>query len=382
MREEIIKGAKRVVIKVGSSVLASDTHTIDKGCIESIAGGVSKLLDGHIKVVLVTSGAIAAGMGLLEKKVRPKRLEELQAAAAVGQNRLMGLYGKAFSSRGRLTAQILLTREDFRERRRYLNAGHTLLTLLGKGIVPVVNENDTVSVDEIRFGDNDMLSSLVAELIGANLLIILSNVGGLYKYPARTAREKKGRPELIRMVKEITPDIERLARGPRLETTTGGMRTKIDAAKIASKAGISVLIADGRDPLILERIFRVENVGTLFLSRPSSMKARKRWIGLVSKPYGKIAIDRGAQNALLEDGRSLLCSGISRVEGEFWTGDIVSITDERKKELARGITNYPSYILREIKGLKTSLIKERLKRSPQAYFEEAVHRDDMAILKK
>lgn len=364
---------KKIVVKIGTSILTEDDNQLSVSMIDSLTEQVSSLLKDNKKVVLVTSGAIGAGMGLLGIKRRPRSLPEQQATAAIGQSRLMRLYDESFKKRGRLTAQVLLTREDLKDRARYLNARNTLMTLLDHGVVPVVNENDTVAVDEIKFGDNDTLSSLVANLIGADLLIILSDIDGLYARNPVTGV----RTSLVSLVKKITPEIENMADGTNRHVSVGGMATKIEAARIATHAGIYLVIANGKEKDVILRIIRGGEIGTLFLSSPDKLDAKKHWIAYTSKSKGKIIVDTGAKDALLHRGKSLLSSGIVGLEGSFEPGDMVLIEEKSGKEFARGLANYSSSELEKIKGVKTGQIEDIL---GYKYYDEVVHRDNLVIL--
>lgn len=374
LRKELLKDVKRVVVKIGTSVLTSKkTKRLDAVLIRSIVHQICGLFNKKIEVILVTSGAIGAGMGLLDWRQRPKLLPKLQAAAAIGQSQLMKLYDSFFKSKGRLTAQILLTSDDLNVRQRYLNAKNTISTLLDYRAVPIINENDSVSVDEIKFGDNDTLSGLVANLVDADLLIILSDVDGLYTpHPARPDAQI-----LIEVVKEIGPEIAKLARGPSAKTQVGGMRTKISTAKMATGAGIPMVIANGRTSDVLMKIIDGQIIGTLFLPKEGKLAARKRWIAYSTVPKGKIVVDRGAKTALLKKGKSLLSSGVVGAEGRFKIGDVVGVVDEEGFEFARGLTNYSKDEVVTIKGLKTHEIEAKL---GYKYYDELIHRDNLVVL--
>ncbi|MCM8783380.1 MAG: glutamate 5-kinase [Candidatus Omnitrophica bacterium] len=367
MRKNIIQGLKKMVIKIGTSVLTTNA-IIDRAKIERIVEDISTLLNKGIKVCLVSSGAISSGMSVLGLRTRPKNLPQLQATAAVGQRYLMDLYADAFQKHNRTVAQILLTQEDLRERNRYLNARNTIYTLLEKKIIPIINENDTVAVEEIKFGDNDRLSALVASLIGANLLIILSDVDGFYMGH-----------NLLSTVKEFTPELEKFACGTKSkELCVGGMSTKLEAVKICSRAGIPCILANGNRPGILDKVISGENVGTLFLPQGKKLASRKQWILFNLKPKGRIYIDKGAVEAILGKGKSLLPAGIVKVEGEFFDTDLVSIFDiETKKEIAQGITNYAKVDLDKIKGLSNQEIEKVL---GYKYYNEVIHRDNLVVL--
>lgn len=378
MRKKTLADIGRIVIKVGTSVIADkDSHKIDEAKIKIIAEDISALIDQGKQVILVSSGAIGAGMGVLKLKARPKELSQLQAVASIGQSQLMKMYEKFFSLSGIITAQILMTQEDFNDRRRYINARRTLETLMsmrGKKIVPVVNENDTVSTDEIKFGDNDRLSALVSDLVKADLLIILSDVEGYCKVrplPGKAA-------EIISCIKEFTPEIEMCAADTLNATSIGGMKSKKDAAKITMKLGIPMIIAKGGQKGILARLIKGEEIGTFILSPgKEKLKAKKRWIAFTTKVKGKIMVDQGAKSALVLQNKSLLASGIIGKEGNFSKSDTVSIIDHKGNEFARGLVNYSSAEIEKIKGLKTNQIKEI---AGFHTYGEAVHRDNLVIL--
>ncbi len=371
--DTIISRARRIVVKVGTSNLTDERYRLDYRKVEKLTKEIVELKRRGKEVILVSSGAISAGMGKLSLRQRPRDVKLLQATAAVGQNVLMNTYDRYFSSYGVTIAQVLLTHDDFRSRTRYLNLRNTLLTLLKAGVVPVINENDTTAVEEIKVGDNDNLSALVASNLEADLLIILTDTEGLCTYDPR--RSKKA--ELIPVVRDITPEIERIAsRGN--GRSVGGMRTKIEAAKLAINAGIPVVIADGAREDVLLRIIEGEHVGTRFIPK-SRMNDRACWILLVSPPKGRIIVDGGAKEALLLRGSSLLPSGITGVEGVFMPGDPVSIVDHRGGEFARGITNYSSVEIEKIKGLHTSEIEHVLGHKK---YDEVVYHSNLYLVKK
>ena len=363
-----IKNAKRIVIKVGTSVLTSKGFALDRAWLKDFAGQISLLLKQGREIIVVSSGAIAAGMHLLGLKKRPRSLPEQQACAALGQSHLMHIYEIFFKENGFHSAQILLTWEDIRERRRYLNAENTLHTLLSKKAVPVINENDTVSVDEIKFGDNDRLSALVANLVGADVLIMLTDVEGLCMGPKRVCVDE---------VTTIDADIEELACGTDKECSRGGMKTKLEACKITMNSGIYCIIASGRKKDSLLKIMNGENIGTIFIPRKTRMQAKKRWIAYNAKVQGKLIIDDGAKEALVKKNRSLLACGIKGVEGKFSYGDVIAVLGSDGVEFARGLSNYGSEDLLKIKGLST---KDAEKIITKGFYEEVVHRDNLVIL--
>ncbi len=369
MKIDLGKGNSRVVIKVGSSVLSSESNQLDKARLKEIISQVCWLKKQKIEVVIVSSGAIACGMHLLGYKERPFAVMESSAVAAVGQTQLMHTYEDLFRESGLLTAQILLTSDGLQNRTRYLNARNTILNLLEKGnIVPIVNENDAVVTDEIKFGDNDKLSSLVATLIDAQLLIILSDVDGLYD----------DRGNVIGQISEIDDCIGKLAGDTSKKTSVGGMITKLEAARIATNAGIAMVIANGRRNDVLAKIVKNEKIGTWFLPKTGKISGKKRWIAFSCKSCGKIIVDSGAKAAILQRGKSLLASGIVRVEGKFSLGDLVLINDEDDHEIARGLTNYSQEELEKIKGIKTSAIEEIL---GYKLSDEVIHRNNLVIIR-
>lgn len=364
---------KRILIKIGTGVITSGSNALDRKKIRAIVSQVAGIAARGVDVLIVTSGAICAGMGALKKCSRPQSLPELQACAAIGQNQLMKMYGEFFKDKGYVSAQILLTQDDLTDRKRYLNAKNTIFTLLKKGVIPVINENDTVSTEEIKFGDNDRLSSLVANLAEVDLLVMLSTVEGLCEY------DKKGKRVLrcIGIVDKITRDVENLAIKEKSKTGIGGMVSKLEAAKIATSSGIPCVIANGNIKDILIKIFEGKSVGTLFLASREAMSARKHWIAYTSKVLGSIKVDNGARDALVKGNKSLLASGITEETGKFDVGDVVSIMDETGQQFARGLTNFSSMELKKIKGLKSGEIKDML---GYKYYDEIVHRNNLVIL--
>lgn len=369
MREELIRAAKRVVIKIGSTVLATK-EGINQKRIDSLAEEISGI---DKDVVIVSSGAIAAGMGRLSLRKRPEEIRLKQAAAAVGQSRLMWAYEKSFESYGKKVAQVLLTREDLTERRRYLYAKNTLETLIELGVIPIVNENDTIAVDEIRFGDNDTLAVMVTNLLQAGLLLILSDVDGLYTSDPRSNSDAK----LIDLVTEITSQIEKIAGKSSTIEGTGGMFSKVQAAKKASAMGVSSAIINGTKPGIIHGFFEYKKIGTFFPTGKNRLSLRKHWIAYTARSKGILTIDEGAKRAVLTKGKSLLSTGITAIEGRFGVGDTVSCQDEYGKKLAKGIVNYSSEDLNKIKGIKSSEIEKTL---GYKYDDEVIHRDNMVIL--
>lgn len=361
----------RIVIKIGSNIVA-DERGLDERQITSISADISTVSDMGNEVVIVSSGAIAAGMKKLGIMGRPKDIKLKQASAAIGQSSLMWAYEKAFGSHGKKVAQVLLTREDISGRVRYMNARNTLLTLLSYGVIPVINENDTVATDEIMFGDNDQLASLVSTLLGADRLIILSDVDGLYSEDPK----KNPSATLIRSVKEISPEMLDMA-GKEGVLGTGGMYSKLIAAERAMRAGITVNIINGRKKGLLISALKGEMQGTEFSARKGRLTAKKGWIAFGVKPKGSIFIDEGARKALTMSGKSLLPSGIIKVEGGFKAGDAVYCVDVAGLRIAKGLTNYSAEDVEKIKNKKTSEIEKTL---GYKYSDEVIHRDNMVIL--
>jgi glutamate 5-kinase len=369
-RKAILGKVRRLVLKVGSRVLTAKGRVLSQVVFDRLAREVSTAKKKGYEVVIVSSGAIAAGMarlGLLEK---PKTMPQKQASAAIGQSALMWNYERAFSFFGEKVAQVLLTRDDLSNRNRYLNARNTLLTLLSLGVIPIINENDTVVVEEIKFGDNDNLSALVTNLVNADLLVVLSDIDGLYDRDPRLHKNAK----LIPLVAQVTEDLERKASGTLSPISIGGMVTKLQAARKAALFGIPTILANGMEEGILERILRAEDVGTLFTSEVNKLTSRKHWIAFTLEPLGKIIVDEGAKKAILQKGKSLLPSGVLAAEGKFSLGDPVVLADVHGQEFAKGLTNYGSIEISKIKGLKTTAVEGKL---GYKYSDEIIHRDDL-----
>jgi glutamate 5-kinase len=374
-RKSLISQVKRVVIKIGSSVLTNQYGEISESMFEEIAEGASKIRSRGIDILLVSSGAIAAGMKKLKLREKPKDISMKQAIAACGQSTLMWYYEKAFSAFGERVAQVLLTHDGLSARKRFLNARKTLFTLLRMGVIPIVNENDTVAVEEIMFGDNDNLAALVTSLVEADLLILLTDIDGLYDKDPRNHKDAK----LISVIDEINKNIEEGAGDTFGRTTTGGMRTKIEAAKTAAAFGVPTIIANGKKSSVLSDIFDGKEIGTLFLPGRERLRGRKHWIAFTLKPSGEIVIDEGAKKAISYLGKSLLPSGIKEVRGEFEVGDPVRCVDESGMEVARGLSSYSSSEIRKIVGAKTSDIENIL---GYKYSNEIIHRDDLVVVSK
>ncbi len=373
VRDEVVLSAQTWVVKVGTSVLTGADGTLDPARIGHLAEQISAVIDRGCKVALVSSGAVGAGMGQLGWKQRPDNLPQLQAAAAVGQSYLIRAYDEGFRRHGRHAAQLLLTHEDFDNRSRYLNMRNTLNALFECNAVPVINENDTISVDEIKFGDNDRLAAMVTNLLQAPLLVILSVVDGLYRTDPNAATA----PEVVPLVPQIDDSVLGLAGANRSALGTGGMPSKLAAARLVTQAGGSVIIASGTRPEPLTRILGGEPAGTLFLAHGPTHPARKRWIGLTARPRGHYVVDDGARQALESHSKSLLAIGILEVAGEFDKGDVVSIRDLAGQEFARGLTNYAAADARLIRGLRTPQAREAL---GSALYDEVVHRDNLVLI--
>ena len=361
---------QRIVVKVGSSSLTYQTGKLNIGQIEALVRQLADLHNQGLEVLLVSSGAVGAGMGKLGFNQWPRTIPEKQAVAAVGQGLLLHMYEKIFAEYGLVVGQVLLTREDFADRKRFLNARNTLQTMLSMQIIPVINENDTVAVDEIKLGDNDNLAAMVAALVDADLLLLLSDIDGLYS-------DKPGRPgaRIIPEIYEISEQVEAMAGGVGSAVGTGGMATKIQAARIAMHSGLVTIIARAAEPNIIRRIVAGEPLGTVFW--PSiKLVNKKRWIAFSATVCGKIHIDAGAARALREKGKSLLPSGITSVEGNFDMGNTVSVIAPDGKEIARGIVNYASAEIQQIIGKQTSEIVRVLGYKD---YDEVIHRDNMAL---
>jgi glutamate 5-kinase len=407
-RQQLAAQSRTVVVKVGTRVLTHDDGTLDQDRVTAIADQLVHLMNdkaasrpGGRQVVLVSSGAVGAGIGRLGLGGRPTDLAHLQAVAAVGQSRLIESYNRALEAHGRHAAQILLTADDLNDRMRYLNVRNTLLALFQYGAVPIINENDTVRVDELQrnVGDNDRLAAMVTNLLRAPLLVLLSDVDGLYdghpgdpqsrvistvtnldeamrKFQRQTTRpEKETRRKGDKEI-EMSPPLP-VSVSPGLSLSRGGMASKLEAARLTTSAGESVVIANGRRPNVLVDILAGEAVGTFIAAQGPAVTSRKRWIGLTANPCGSLVLDEGAERAVEHLGRSLLAIGVRRVEGHFQKGDVVSLFRADGREMARGLINYGSEEMRRIAGQSTERIIELLGHRP---YDEVVHRDNLVIL--
>jgi glutamate 5-kinase len=358
VHRDSLKTAARIVVKLGTGVLTDRRKQIDPAQLAQLAAQIAAARKSGKEVVIVTSGAVGAGMGLLGYEKRPPELAELQACAAVGQPRLMAQYTEHFARHDLHVAEVLLTHDDLEHHERHLNARNTLVTLLGRGVIPIINENDAVSLAELKFGDNDRLSALVASLLPADLLVILTTVDGVLE------NFGKADPKTISVIERIDDSIEKLAGGTSSETAVGGMKSKIDAAKIVIRSGIPLVIASGKKKDGLQTILAGEDEGTLFVAPPTRLPGRKRWIAFFHHPKGTLYVDAGARKALREDGKSLLPPGVDRCEGDFDGGDVVRICDLDGMEFARGIAKFGANEIRQKTLARVELI----------------HRDDLVIL--
>ncbi len=373
LRKPFLSNIKRVVIKVGSFILASPDHTLNTEMIRNLVSQVAALKDKGMEIIIVSSGAIAAGIRQLGLPSVPQSMPKKQAAAAVGQSILIWEYERNFQEAGHQVAQVLLTHDDLANRHRFLNAKNTLGELLSFGVIPIINENDTVSVDEIKMGDNDLLSATVATMAQAQLLIVVSDVEGLYT--GDPTMDEGAR--LLSEVEDITPEIEQAAGLPTSDVGSGGMATKVQAAKSAGLMGIPTIIVSGRQPNVIRRALEGDKVGTFFLPDKDRLAARKHWLRYTLKPKGSITVDEGAMQAITKRGKSLLPSGIVKVEGRFEYGDAVSLQGLNGKEIGRGLSNYTLDELRKIQGHHTKDIEALL---GYKYYDEVVHRDNLVLL--
>jgi len=366
---------ERIVVKIGSSSLTSDEGGLNRQKIVFFAAELAALRQEGFEVLLVTSGAVAAGFRQIGYHTRPKLLHEKQAAAAVGQALLMQAYQEAFTAHSQQVsgvAQLLLTRADFSNRRRIQNARMTIEELLRQGIIPIINENDTVATDELKFGDNDMLSALVGNLVQAKQLIILTDTDGLY------TEDPRKNPEAIRInrVDEISNEIMKLAGGSGSAVGTGGMRSKIEAARIAMRGGVTAFVGRATEPRDILNAVLGSGRGTYFDTQLHNLTMKKQWVGFHSLPKGRVIIDQGAEEALLRGGKSLLPVGISTIEGEFHPGDVVEVLNAEQQTIGRGVVNYESWQIKAVAGLSTAEVKQRV----EVNRIEVIHRDEWVAL--
>ena len=373
-RRQSVADATTWVVKVGSRSLTDDNGQLDRIQVANLARQLLVLVDMGKRVVLVSSGAVASGVGKLGLPSRPTDLATLQAVAAIGQTHLIQVYEQTFAEHGRHAAQILLTASELDDRVAYLNVRNTLRRLLEMGAIPIINENDTVAVDELKttFGDNDRLAGMVAGLLEGSVLAILSDVRGLFD---RDPRDPEAR--VVSTVERIDESVEDMVRDRKTGVSKGGMASKLTTAKFVTNSGQSVIIAWGREPNVLIQLAQGETIGTLFLPQSKTLTPRKRWIGFSAQPAGQLVVDDGAAKAMCIDGRSLLAIGVREVSGDFGKGDIVSIVNLQSTEVARGLINYSSTQVRQIRGCRSDRIEQILGQCP---YEEVIHRDNLAVM--
>lgn len=373
LRQEIAAAASTIVVKVGTRVLTGADGRLNEARIQALAEELHEVMASGRRVVLVSSGAVGAGMGQLGLGERPKDLAKLQAVAAVGQCYLVQTYDRALKSFGRHAAQVLLTADDVDDRLRYLNVRNTLTALLELGAIPIINENDTVSVEELQttFGDNDRLAAMVTNLIRAPLLVLLSDVEGLYDGDPRVPGA-----QLVNTVLRVDDSVYALVRDQKTGLSKGGMASKLNAARMCTISGENVIITSGREPGALRRIMAGETVGTLFVAQGQALNSWKRWIGFTAQPRGQLVLDAGARQAVEKQGRSLLAIGVLDVQGDFQKGEVIALRDTQGAEFARGLTNYAAADILRIKGLRTEAIATALGHCP---YEEVIHRDNMIV---
>ena len=370
-RKEQLAGVRRILVKVGSAVLTGEDG-LNLQVIEQLVSDVAALRERGCQVVLVSSGAIASGKHRMGIEGKLKSISQKQAAAAVGQGRLMRVYSNAFGKHGLFVGQVLLTMSDITDRKRFLNIRNTLFTLLEWGVITIINENDTVAVDEIKFGDNDHLAAMVANIVEAHLVVNLTSTEGLYDRNPTDTRKAK----LIPLVAEITPEIEAAATEDATPVGMGGMKSKVLAAKKVTASGIPYIIAPGRRAGVLQEILDGKETGTLFLPSAEHLNSRKYWIAFTLRSRGRLLIDDGAKEALVRDGKSLLPSGVTQVEGDFVLGDPVTCVDSAGNAIAKGLVNYGADEIRKIMGLKTAKIEQVLGYKD---YDEVIHRDNLAV---
>jgi len=366
IRRDIISKARRVVVKLGTSAICDQRGRLDPAVLRSLAGQICRAMENGVAVTVVSSGAIGAGLAELDLPARPKTLPMLQAVAAVGQGQLMRTFHDTFARRGRKVAQVLLTRSDFEDRARYLNIRNTLHALSESGVVAVINENDAVAVDEIRYGDNDLIAAHLTNMLAADLLVLLTSVDGVL-----------ASGKVLDVVQRVDSGTLALANGRRSALGSGGMASKLQAVRIVTRSGEAAAIANSRTPQVLTRLLAGRAVGTVFAPADRKMSSRSRWIAQASRPTGQVIVDDGAARALRERGRSLLPSGITAVQGRFEKGAVVNVIDPAGHAFARGLSNYSSEQVKTIMGLKTSQITKALGDKP---YDEVIHRNNMTLL--
>jgi glutamate 5-kinase len=373
MGREIVLSSKRVVFKLGTRVLTEGDNTLSIPVLRTIVGQVADLAQAGKQIIIVSSGAIALGLSRMRMDRRPGDITLLQAAASLGQSRLMHAYEDGFAGCGCETAQILLTYEDIQNRKRYLNIRNTIFTLWSFGTIPIVNENDAVSFSEIRFGDNDLIAAYLANMIDADLLVLLTDIEGLYEHDPKENPDSR----LLSEVKRIDERVLKTSCGKGSTFSSGGMESKLKAARIATKGGIGTVIMSGRT-CDIEALMKGEQIGTFFLPAGRKIKGKKRWIAFSPKTAGRIVIDSGGEKAIVSEKKSLLPAGVREVYGSFEIGSNVSIENTEHREIARGLSNFSSDEIRLIKGMNSKRIPDVL--GSDTYFEEVVHRDNMVVL--
>jgi glutamate 5-kinase len=365
VRREVVSGAKRVVVKIGTNAICDERGRLDRRIVTGLARQVARAVKEGRAMTVVASGAVGAGMGELDLKRRPRTLPMLQAVAAVGQGQLMRSFHDAFARHGVRVAQVLVTRDAFEDRTRYLNIRNTLTTLTDCGVLPVINENDAVAVDEFRFGDNDIIAALVANMLAADVLVLLTTVDGVMK----------GR-EVLDVITRVDEEALSLADSRRSALGAGGMASKLAAAGMVTRVGEAAVIANARAPRVLTRVLAGQKVGTVLVPSAPKMSGRRRWIAQASRAKGKLVVDDGAARALTQRGRSLLPSGVTAVIGGFGKGETIAVVDAHGRELARGLSNYSAEQIEQIKGLRSSQIAAALGDKP---YDEVIHRDNMTL---
>lgn len=370
---EKLKDSKRVVIKVGTSTILYDNGKINLHRIELLARELSDLKNQGKEVILVTSGAIGVGVVRMGLAKKPSEVRKKQALAAIGQEMLIHLYDKFFAEYGQITGQVLLTKENSVQHHQYTHSRNALLTMLEMGVIPIINENDAVAIDELKIGDNDTLSATVASLVDADLLIILSDIDGVYTANPQTHPEAT----IISEIAEITPEVERMAGGAGSSMGTGGMATKIEAAKIATASGVTMLIASGSEKNVIRAIIDGEDKGTIFPAKEAHLRSRKSWLAFGKRLKGILWVDKGCEKAL-KSGSSLLAAGITATDGEYAKGDTVRILSADGREIARGVVNYDSAMIEKLKGHQTKEFAELL--SGEVIYDEVIHRDSLVLM--
>ncbi len=371
VRQEVFQASKTVIVKIGTNVLTTENDRLDLVRIQCIADQIHRIQETGRRVVLVSSGAVGAGIGILGLNRRPDSLPELQAAAAIGQPHLMRTWDDALGRSGHRTAQLLLTGNDFRNRQRYLNVRNTIRTLFDFNVVPIVNENDTVSIKEIAVGDNDQLASMLTTLLPDPVLVILSGIAGLYDGPPSNPASK-----VIPLIEKPDESLLKLVAAEQSTRGRGGMGSKLRAILAATGMGETVILASGRSDTVLDDIRNGVSTGTLFLARGESVPAWKRWIAFGAPPSGVLVLDEGATRAVREGGKSLLAVGITSVEGEFDAGSLVGLRSKDGTDIARGLANYSAEEIRRIQGRRSDQIALALGHVP---FAEVIHRDNLAL---